>query len=65
MIGLSFLLGLVSLGLMYKPGLNYSIDFKGVLSALRASGYTGCVSVKVYRHLGWEQAAETAQAAAL
>lgn len=37
-----------------------SIDFKGVLSALRASGYTGCVSVKVYRHLGWERAAETA-----
>lgn len=37
-----------------------SIDFKGVLSALRASGYTGYVSVKVYRHLAWEQAAETA-----
>ena len=28
-IGLSVLLGVVSLALMYKPGLNYSIDFKG------------------------------------
>ena len=28
-IGISFLLGIISLGLMYKPGLNYSIDFKG------------------------------------
>ena len=28
-IGLSVALGLISLALMYKPGLNYSIDFKG------------------------------------
>ena len=28
-IGLSVALGLLSLALMYKPGLNYSIDFKG------------------------------------
>jgi 5-keto-L-gluconate epimerase len=37
-----------------------SMDFQGVLSALRESGYSGCVSVKVYRHLDWEEAARTA-----
>jgi preprotein translocase subunit SecF len=28
-IGMSIVVGLISLALMYKPGLNYSIDFKG------------------------------------
>jgi sugar phosphate isomerase/epimerase len=37
-----------------------AIDFPQVLAALRKSGYDGFVSVKVYRHLGWEEAARTA-----
>lgn len=37
-----------------------AIDFSGVLAALRESGYTGCVSVKIYRQLDWEAAARTA-----
>lgn len=37
-----------------------SIDFREVLAALRSSGYQGNVSVKVYRHLDWEEAARTA-----
>jgi D-psicose/D-tagatose/L-ribulose 3-epimerase len=37
-----------------------AIDFPQVLSALRKSGYDGFVSVKIYRQLGWEEAARTA-----
>lgn len=37
-----------------------AINFPAVLQALRHSGYAGFVSVKVYRHLGWEDAARTA-----
>jgi D-psicose/D-tagatose/L-ribulose 3-epimerase len=37
-----------------------AIDFPQVLAALRQSGYDGFVSVKIYRQLGWEEAARTA-----
>jgi sugar phosphate isomerase/epimerase len=37
-----------------------SIDFRQVLPALRTSGYDRYLSVKIYRHLGWEEAARTA-----
>jgi sugar phosphate isomerase/epimerase len=37
-----------------------AIDFPQVLAALRKSGYDGFVSVKIYRQLGWEEAARTA-----
>jgi sugar phosphate isomerase/epimerase len=36
------------------------IDFPQVLTALRTSGYDRYVSVKIYRRLGWEEAARTA-----
>jgi sugar phosphate isomerase/epimerase len=36
------------------------IDFPQVLTALRTSGYDRYVSVKIYRQLGWEEAARTA-----
>ena len=37
-----------------------AIEFPQVLSALQKSGYDGFVSVKIYRHVGWEEAARTA-----
>jgi sugar phosphate isomerase/epimerase len=37
-----------------------AIDFPQVLTALCASGYDRYVSVKIYRQLGWEEAARTA-----
>jgi len=37
-----------------------SIDFPRVLSALRTCGYDRYVSIKIYRQLGWEEAARTA-----
>jgi sugar phosphate isomerase/epimerase len=37
-----------------------AINFPQVLAALYESGYDGCVSVKIYRQLGWEEAARTA-----
>ena len=37
-----------------------AIDFPRVLAALEMSGYGGFVSVKIYRELGWEEAARTA-----
>lgn len=37
-----------------------SIDFPRTLRALRESGYDRYVSVKIYRHLDWEEAAKTA-----
>jgi D-psicose/D-tagatose/L-ribulose 3-epimerase len=37
-----------------------AIDFPQVLAALDKSGYDGFVSVKIYRQLGWEEAARTA-----
>lgn len=37
-----------------------AIDFPQVLAALRDSGYDRFVSVKIYRQLGWEEAARTA-----
>jgi sugar phosphate isomerase/epimerase len=37
-----------------------AIDFPQVVTALRKSGYDGYVSVKIYRQLGWEDAARTA-----
>lgn len=37
-----------------------NIDFSRVLTALVKSGYTHYVSVKVYRDLGWDQAAASA-----
>lgn len=36
------------------------LDFAAVLSALRESGYEHFVSVKVYRKVGWEEAARSA-----
>jgi D-psicose/D-tagatose/L-ribulose 3-epimerase len=37
-----------------------SIDFPATIRALRESSYGGFISVKIYRHLGWEEAARTA-----
>ena len=37
-----------------------AIDFPKVVAALQKSGYDGFVSVKIYRQLGWEEAARTA-----
>jgi len=37
-----------------------AIDFPDVLDALRKGGYEKFISVKIYRELGWEQAARTA-----
>ncbi|WP_435010273.1 TIM barrel protein [Tundrisphaera lichenicola] len=36
-----------------------ALDFRGVLSALDESGYDRVVSIKVYRQLGWEEAARS------
>lgn len=39
-----------------------AIDFPDVIGALREGGYDKYLSVKIYRELGWEQAAVTAAA---
>jgi D-psicose/D-tagatose/L-ribulose 3-epimerase len=39
-----------------------AMDFPCVLNSLSATGYGGYVSVKIYRRLGWEDAARTAAA---
>lgn len=36
-----------------------ALDFQGVLSALHEAGYDLWVSIKVYRRLGWEEAARS------
>lgn len=35
------------------------LDFPGVLAALRETSYSGHVSIKVYRHADWEEAARS------
>src|SRR5262249_41944637 len=37
-----------------------AINFPQVIGALRKRGYDGFLSVKIYRQLGWEEAARTA-----
>lgn len=37
-----------------------AIDFPDVIAALREGGYEEFISVKIYRQLGWEEAARTA-----
>jgi 5-keto-L-gluconate epimerase len=37
-----------------------NLDFAGVIAALKDAAYGHFVSVKIYRHLGWEEAARSA-----
>jgi sugar phosphate isomerase/epimerase len=37
-----------------------NLDFAAVLTELMASGYKGFASVKIYRMLGWNEAAQQA-----
>jgi D-psicose/D-tagatose/L-ribulose 3-epimerase len=38
------------------------LDFPGVLAALNEAGYDHYVSIKVYRHVGWQEAAQSSAA---